>query len=274
MIFKEEIFSAFIGKIISDCLDVSYKKIKEADKNRKSKNQSFQTRIYQIIIDTINIVTYDKYKDEELLYEAAENLLNGFKSNSKNQIDVVKQGLSILIPDVNGDVCVKFIGTLNTEISKESNLDLYKEILLMLLEQLKDNNHSELQQINKILMDIDRKLNGNNRAFKDDSVHYKIKSRTQEYADRWNANMFLNNFDKRDENAGINIKLSEVYLEKHLPYYQWGDNKIVRRDLGELLSDYICPQGDNKMLLILGHAGIGKYSGVQVCTGSKKYRLV
>ena len=38
-----------------------------------------------------------------------------------------------------------------------------------------------------------------------------VKSRTKEYADKWNQNMFLNDFDKRDENAGVNVKLSEVY---------------------------------------------------------------
>ncbi len=273
MVFLEEIFSASIGKAISDCVDASYKKIKEADRDRKSKSQNFQTRIYQVIIDAINIVTYNRYKDKNLLYEAAENLLKGFKSNNENQIDVVKQGLSMLIPNINSDMCLKFIGILRTEVSKESNLDLYRFILLTLLEQSKNDNNLESKQINKLLKDITQKLNENNRAFKDDNVHYKIESRTREYADRWNANMFLNDFDKRDENAGINIKLSEVYLEKHLPYYQWGDNKIVRRDLGELLSDYICPQGDNKMLLILGHAGIGKSTLITWITANLLDRL-
>ena len=48
----------------------------------------------------------------------------------------------------------------------------------------------------------------------------------KEYADKWNQNMFLNDFDKRDENAGVNVKLSEVYLEEHLPHYIWGSGKF------------------------------------------------
>ena len=86
----------------------------------------------------------------------------------------------------------------------------------------------------------------------------KIKSRTQEYADKWNQNMFLNDFDKRDENAGVNVKLSEVYLEEHLPHYILRSNKKSRSDLKELLSEYIIDKRENKMLLILGQPGIGK----------------
>lgn len=86
----------------------------------------------------------------------------------------------------------------------------------------------------------------------------KIKSRTQEYADKWNANMFLNDFNKRDENAGVNIKLSDVYLEEHLPHYIWGENKAEDTDLKELLTEYIEEKYENKMLLILGLPGIGK----------------
>ncbi len=86
----------------------------------------------------------------------------------------------------------------------------------------------------------------------------KIKSRTQEYADKWNSNMFLNDFDKYDENAGANVKLSEVYLDKHLPHYIWRHNKRVDTNLKEVLFEYTNEKFTNKMLLILGQPGIGK----------------
>lgn len=86
----------------------------------------------------------------------------------------------------------------------------------------------------------------------------KIKSRTQEYANKWNQNMFLNDFDKRDENAGVNVKLRDVYLEKHLPHYIWGSSQKSRSDLKELLSEYIIDKKETKMLLIFGQPGIGK----------------
>lgn len=89
-------------------------------------------------------------------------------------------------------------------------------------------------------------------------LRQSIKSRTQEYADKWNQNMFLNDFDKRDENAGVNVKLSEVYSDEQLPHYIWDNNKRTRNDLKDLLKEYIYPHNDNKMLLILGQPGIGK----------------
>ena len=63
---EEAIISGFIGKVISDCIDISWLKIKEADKDRKSKNQTLNTRIYQIIIDAINKITYNKYRYQDI----------------------------------------------------------------------------------------------------------------------------------------------------------------------------------------------------------------
>lgn len=89
-------------------------------------------------------------------------------------------------------------------------------------------------------------------------IHHSVKSRTQEYANKWNENMFLNDFDKRDENAGVNVKLSDVYLEGHLPRYIWKDNKNTRNDLKDLLWEYVYEKNGNRMLLVLGQPGIGK----------------
>lgn len=89
-------------------------------------------------------------------------------------------------------------------------------------------------------------------------IQQQVKSRTQEYLDKWNTNMFLNDFDKRDENAGVNVKLNQVYLDEHLPHYVWKDNENSRNDLKDLLSEYINDGNKSKMLLILGQPGIGK----------------
>lgn len=118
-----------------------------------------------------------------------------------------------------------------------------------------DENFSKISTDNQRILDILREIleqNEKNKVMK--------KSRTQEYADKWNANMFLNDFDKRDENVGVNVKLSEVYLEEHLPHYVWWKNnqKKPSTDLKELLSEYINKKRDNKMLMIFGQPGIGK----------------
>ena len=255
---EEAIISGFIGKVISDCIDISWLKIKEADKDRKCKNQTLNTRIYQIIIDAINKITYNKYRYQDILYNVAENLLNDFKIRNDNGIVVVKQHLSILISNVNNDTYKEFIKILRTEISKESNFDLYKEILIALLEQKAGYTCEELQQIKGQLKYITQKLDENIKLQKSASEFKKIKNRTQEYADKWNENMFLNNFDKRDEKAGVNIKLGDVYLLSHLPHYIWRENKKTLNDLNKLLTEYIGTNQGKKMLLILGQPGIGK----------------
>lgn len=89
-------------------------------------------------------------------------------------------------------------------------------------------------------------------------IKSNIHSRTAEYLNKWNSNMFLNDFNKRDENAGINICLKELYVEKHLPHYIWEENTKESDDLKNLLSEYIDKNGNNKMLFILGQPGIGK----------------
>lgn len=87
----------------------------------------------------------------------------------------------------------------------------------------------------------------------------KPKNKASEYAKIWDENMFLNNFDKRDKKASKNVKLSEVYLDEHLPHYVWGNNdEDVFTDLKLLLTEYVDNKIDNKMLLILGQPGIGK----------------
>ena len=86
----------------------------------------------------------------------------------------------------------------------------------------------------------------------------KIKSRTQEYADKWNQNMFLNDFDEWDKSDGVNVKLSDVYIDEHLPHFIYGHNEEEFDNLDVLLSRHIMNTNENRMLLILGQPGIGK----------------
>lgn len=116
--------------------------------------------------------------------------------------------------------------------------------------------NEEIQMILVIVQMILEQIQ--NFGIEKQNTQRKIQSRTQEYADKWNANMFLNNFDEWDENAGENVKLQDVYIDDHLPHFIWGDNKNESTNLNDLLSQYIENMGKNKMLLILGQPGIGK----------------
>lgn len=263
MIPDGAIISGIISKVINDLVDVSKDKIKKADSDRKTENQSFETRVYQVIIDAINEFTYDKYKNRDVLYDTAENILNGFK-NGESNIIAVKTGLSNVVSNVDESGYEKFIRVLCHEISKENNFDVYKEVVLINQGQETKYNHELLQRMDKKLDHLSGNAAEKDKNFRENdnlqnsNIKQKAKSRTQEYLDKWNANMFLNDFNERDENAGVNVKLSDIYLEKHLPHYIWGDNENESSDLMDLLSEYIYEKNKNKMLLILGQPGIGK----------------
>lgn len=84
----------------------------------------------------------------------------------------------------------------------------------------------------------------------------RLPDRTEEYRRKWNENMFLNDFDEDDENAGVNIPLYKLY---QLPFYRLKNQKTDLSNLGERLDK--CVQGQNiknRMLLILGQPGMGK----------------
>ena len=104
-------------------------------------------------------------------------------------------------------------------------------------------------------------------------IKSNIHSRTAEYLNKWNSNMFLNDFNKRDENVGINICLRELYVEKHLPHYIWKENTKESDDLKNLLSEYIDKNGNNKMLFILGQPGIGKSTLITWITANMIYNI-
>lgn len=97
--------------------------------------------------------------------------------------------------------------------------------------------------------------NGNESA----NIQPKVKSRTQEYLDKWDENMFLNDFSEWDENPGVNIKLKDVYIEEHLPHFKWKRNNEISTDIKRLFSGYMDKSNQKKkQLLILGQPGIGK----------------
>lgn len=269
---EEMIISGFISKIVSDVVDIPENPIKnairDADKKR-DRNQSIETRIYQVTIDSVNKYTNDKYKGQETLYDAAESIIKGFKS--RNKIEAVRMGLKMLASQVTCERCEDFLKILHHEICIDENDILYKEIILLQGEQTFDavcegynvsnrndeETHEKLDHVIKGINIINEKIDG---IEKYETKHYKmpVKNRADEYAYKWDKNVFLNDFNKRDKNAAVNIKLKDLYIEKHLPHYVWKMDGEPLNDLKELLSEYTVDNDDKSMLLILGQPGIGK----------------
>lgn len=269
MMTELDILNGFASKVISDCIDISIKAIKKADKNRKSNNLNIQARIYQIIIDSLNYLTYNKYNGQDKLYDASERILEGFK-NDKDNMDDIELGLKMLVTDED-DICQKFLGKLCHEICRFENSDLYKEIDMLWKRNESKYNHEEFRKSHQ----NDEKILGDLVEIKEDVIcikenmnsqeKYKIEqyeistdNRAQYYAEKWDKNMFLNDFNKRDKNNCVSIKLRDIYLEEHLPHYIWKTNDEPFDDLKELLREYVVDNNDREMLLILGQPGIGK----------------
>lgn len=272
MMAELDILNGFAGKVISDCIDITVDAIKKADKNRKSYNQNIQTRIYQVIIDSLNYFTYNKYKRQDKLYDASENILKGFKSG-KNDVYAIETGLKNLVPDVSDNICQYFLETLCREICRDENFDLYKEIDMLWRKQESEYVHREFERssqngkeilgkLNDLKEGVDyikETVNGIEIYQKENSGKILIKNRTEEYAQKWNENVFLNNFNEEDENVGTEIKLWEIYKEECLPHYIWKTNSNPsKKTLRDKLKEYIIDKQSKKMLLILGQAGIGK----------------
>ncbi len=261
-ITSDMVVSGLVSKVVNDCVDVLKSKIKDADKRRESDSQSFETRIYQVTIDALNEFTKNKYKGQDILYDAAEIILNGLKNYKGNYLEAVKTGLRMLDVD---NMCEDFLGTLCYEICKRENRDLAIEIIIFQQEQTSGYVNRGFNISYQIEKEINEKLDclieiliGKGKYERQDNNEIYIKSRAEEYADKWNKNVFLNDFNEEDDNAGINIKLSELYIEKCLPHYIWKTNKQSKDTLRNLLTKYIINFNEKKMLLILGQPGIGK----------------
>lgn len=265
-----KVFGDFVSKVVSDGVDVLKSAIKDADLDRKSYNQHLQTRLYQLIVDALNRFTYNKYEKQDKLYAAAESILKGYISTQDN-VDAVKSGLKMLVSDVNIDTCQEFLETLCGEICSDDNNDLYKEIDVLWKRRESEYIHGEfakigqndreiLEQLNDLRKVLDFIKRNMNRQ-EGDKVKYNdipIVNRAEEYAGKWDKNVFLNDFNEEDENAGINIKLREIYVEECLPYYIWKNNTKSSNKLRNLLTRRINEFNNEKMLLILGQPGIGK----------------
>lgn len=266
-IMLEVLFSDFRSVIIGEGITISIDKIKEIVENKNKEYQNVESQIYSITVECLNKITGGKYiNNQDVIYGAAEQLLKGFKDENRDDINAIKDGIRGLINPVNNDICERFITVLCEEISADKYVELYRNI--MLLQEIQKNRKTRgiEDKIDKIDQEVRQGFDRLSRNLYDKggespyniSIQKRIKSIRQEYFDKWNKNMFLNDFNKRDENAGVNVKLSEVYLDKHLPHYIWENNKNPRNDLKDLLSEYINEEKENKMLLILGQPGIGK----------------
>ncbi len=122
-----------------------------------------------------------------------------------------------------------------------------------------NNQEEQMELIRKIWGILDESRGNNTTYLKKEQKqewNKRLPDRTEEYSRKWNKNMFLNDYDVNDENAGVNIPLCELYT---LPFYKFKGQEMALQNLGERLDMFT--QGNDvkyRMLLILGQPGMGK----------------
>lgn len=204
---EEAVISGFISKVINNCVDSSPLNIKKSDKNRKAKSQTIQTRIYQVIIDAINELTNNRYKEQDKLYDSAEIIINGFKNENVNRIESVRVGLKVFDWYVDSGICETFIEKLYYEISKEKNFDLYKEILLVLSSYTLEYGRGYFFQIKQLLEQISKKLDENESN--NDRI---LESQENSVQQKKQNEVWENNKEKNQDKS--KKKLNDLYQKK------------------------------------------------------------
>ena len=141
-------------------------------------------------------------------------------------------------------------------ISVEKGRGEFTEDSLVHIMEIEDE---QMELLRKILHTLDESMktgitdseNGGKPQMKK-----RLPDRTDEYRKKWNENMFLNDFDEDDAEAGVNIPLCKLHQPSF--YRLKGQNNDLE-NLGERLDK--CTNGKdkkNRMLLILGQPGMGK----------------
>lgn len=182
-------------------------------------------------------ILWNEYRRDKDIIENESDVEKGLDIVAETLIELVLES-----EEFEKDLIIHISNTVedaNIEIKKISDF-MYKNYGSM---------NEEIQMILVIVQMILEQIQKN--GIEKQKAQREIKSRTKEYSDKWNANMFLNNFDEWDENAGVNVKLKDVYIKDHLPHFIWGGNRKESSNLNVLLPQYIENTGENRMLLIL-----------------------
>ena len=261
----EAAISGFIGKVISDCLDISWEKIKEANKNRNNRNQNIESQIYNIIVEVINRLIANKYKNnQDKVYQAAERILICCKNTKGLTIECAKSGLLLLDVNVNHNMYINFKVYLYEELCKNDYEVLYREVRLF----QQDEESSKTSRIEEKVDNLEngvRAVNEKLDSLKGDREVFSItadletkfhNNKKQNYIETWDSKLFLHfDNDKRP------LTLSEAFI---MPDYKC-HTKMRRMgfsdedELSDIIEKFVNYTRSSKML-ITGVPGIGKTS--------------
>lgn len=162
-----------IGKLTDEVINKGIDITKEWIKTEIEKQQpkSIQAEIYRVIIESLNLITLDRYRNnQDVIYDAAEILLRLFKDGKRDKSENIKICLNMICPCASNDMCEKFEEILYRKICNEENQELYRYIILQQRENKNgygqenvkksrilwvDDNPDDVKSIRDVLRDID-----------------------------------------------------------------------------------------------------------------------
>ncbi len=226
----------------------------EVMRDRNYRDKIFPAVIYSGIYNPITRAKYVKHWQDEFselestLKEINVQNLGKLNEDLKRRQDISSNIAEFLdvVSDMNNpniaDVCMNIEEKLSQQGFLGNN-------------QIRDENDL-MEDINH----IKENMNGEKGENVEHFSAISLKNKSQYYADKWDKNVFLDDFDEEDEKAGdrVNVKLKDIYLEELLPPYILNENRDLSYTLKARLKKYIVDKKDRKMLLILGQPGIGK----------------
>lgn len=224
----------------------------EVMRDRYYRDKIFPAVIYSGIYDPSIRADYVQYWEEKFI-KLKEKLAGLSVQNLGTLPEDLKQR-----QDISSNIA-KFLGVVS-----DMNNPKFEDVCLIIEEKLSQKGFlrsSQIRDDNGLTKDSEY-IKENMSSQEDGKVERNgqcfVENRGEEYANKWNKNVFLNNFDEEDEQAGVNIKLKDIYIDDCLPHYIWKTNINPSDKLKELLKKYIIDNNEKKMLLILGQPGIGK----------------
>ena len=258
----EVFFSGCISKIINDGKDYLWPKIKRAINDKNDQNVS--TKIYRVMEKSLNIVTNEKFRNTDKLYNAIEKIFFEFK-NRGNTIESVKCGLDILGTDVSNQRCENFLEKFYAGICQDD--DLYKTISLILLQKGIKFNQKEFQKVSEKvdknhveliekIGSINENLNRSSWIQEGNITEKKImfqNNKKQDYIKNWNSRMFLHVGDDENPITLADAFIMPDYIEHNDQYSFCGKESLEQR-----IHNFMSRLNKSSIMLITGVPGIGK----------------
>lgn len=263
---SEIIFSGFVSKIVNDITDISKDKIKSAVKNKTAKHQNLESQIYNITVDVLNNITDNLHRyNEDNIFDTAEVLLKSLKESDVDRLGNIESSLRMLGLNADKNKCLEFQMLLYEKLGSNEYSELYRAVLLLVLERKDQYDHVVYEQLLENLDELKRKFDLLNQKFdemKSDTendinrdVIVKFKGDKKcDYVKNWNSRMFLH---KDSDEKPITLAKAFIMPDYDIYYYNRKIENSENDTLEQTIERFLdCDK--TSAMLITGVPGIGK----------------